>query len=206
MVTNPERLIRSIMRDVRACIYPLACASEIAGNLFFTCHMPLEDIRAKQVYPLVSEQMGLSLSAASRRVQRLAHRCWNCMVERDLVFAYIGRELERCPNACRLVGYLSFYAYLFVPYYVAIENEPSLLFAPDMELPQFSGNRPCGYGAARDWPLPVSRMPLFEGAAFPACPCCGGTLEGKCQNFCGSCGQRLNWSDFLDGDPVPPKT
>ena len=66
------------------------------------------------------------------------------MVERDLVFAYIGRELERCPNACRLVGYLSFYAYLFVPYYVAIENEPSLLFAPDMELPQFSGNRPCG--------------------------------------------------------------
>lgn len=203
-MTNPERLIRSIVGDIRPNIYPFACASEITGCLFFTCHIPLEDIHAKQVYPLVAERLGLSSCAASRRIQRLARICWDCMLDKGLVLPYIGRIPESCPNSCRLAGYLSFYAYLRIPYFEAIDREPSLLFAPSIDLPRPSEENSSVRRLSCDRALPVSRVMLFDKDSFPICPGCGCTLEREYQCFCDRCGQHLDWSDFSSAVPILP--
>lgn len=174
-MASPELLIRSILGDVRSSIRPLACAGEIIGELFFLRHIPLEDIRAQRVYLSVARRAGLSPAAASRRLQRLSRLCWDRMCEQDLVLPYIGQSLPRCPDACRLTGYLVVYAHLRVPYFTAIEQDPSLLFAPFLRSPPYLPPRP-------------GPPPGREGRRT-LCPACG--LPAARQNFCGHCGQRL---------------
>ena len=67
-MSNPERLIRSIIGDTGSSIYPLACAAEIVGREFFDSHTPLEDVKPGQVYTQVSKEMGISFDAASKRI------------------------------------------------------------------------------------------------------------------------------------------
>lgn len=203
-MTDIECLIRSIAGGIRPNMAPLICTAEIVGDLFFARHIPLEDIRAKQVYPLVSQRMGLSLCAASRRIQRLAHICWDCMREKDLILPYIGRMLGRCPDACRLAGYLAFYVCLRIPYFEAIARDPSLLFTPHMNFPQGASREcsdrrpPCGQ------PFSGSRALHFGRDAAPICPICpncGQTLEPEYQNYCSRCGRQFDWFDVSGALP-----
>ncbi|MCI9120146.1 MAG: hypothetical protein HFG00_01280 [Oscillibacter sp.] len=168
-----ECLIRFTVGDTRASIHPLTCASEIIGGLFFVEHTPLESIRAKEVYPSVAKLMGLSCCAATRRVQRLSLLCWECMREKDLVCQYIGRPLQCSPDACRLIGYLTVYAYLRVPFFEIIKNN-IWLSAPPFD---FSGQTDCGITS--------------DSVRRTVCPKCGLTTSGELLNFCSSCGHPL---------------
>ena len=90
-MSNPERLIRSIIGDTGSSIYPLACAAEIVGREFFDSHTPLEDVKPGQVYTQVSKEMGISFDAASKRIQRMANFCWECMLKREWSSTLAGR-------------------------------------------------------------------------------------------------------------------
>lgn len=198
-MANPELLIRSIIGDARSCIRPLDCAAEIIGSLFFARHIPLEDIHAKQVYPFVAERLGLTTCAASRRVQRLAHICWDNMREKDLILPYIGQSLKYCPDACRLVGYLVVYAHLQMPFFAAIEKDPSLLFYPSYDSPLYPSGSPASCVPRENRAL---RVTVLERVCCPVCPGCGLTLEHGRQNYCGHCGQALDWAGFSGAAPA----
>ncbi len=204
-MANPELLIRSIIGDARSSIRPLDCAAEIISDLFFVRHIPLEDIHAKQVYPFVAERLNLSTCAASRRVQRLAHICWDSMREKGLVLTYIGQPLKYCPDACRLVGYLVVYAHLQTPYFVAIEKDTSLLFYPSFDSPLYPSGGQISGGPRENGAMYVTQVAVLEKVCYPVCPGCGLTLEHGRQNYCGHCGKPLDWSIFPGSAPALPE-
>ncbi|MCI9349993.1 MAG: hypothetical protein HFF83_12345 [Oscillibacter sp.] len=177
---NPERLIRSIIGDTGSSIYPLACAAEIVGREFFDSHTPLEDVKPGQVYTQVSKEMGISFDAASKRIQRMANFCWECMLKRELVEQYIGRTLADSPSACRLAGYLAFYACCDTPYYVALEKDPRILFNSDANPAIFLKKENFLKDPVPDWTL------------IPACSDCRCYLEQLRPSYCCYCGARLD--------------
>lgn len=190
-MSNPERLIRSIIGDTGSSIYPLACAAEIVGKEFFDSHTPLEDVEPRLVYTKVSKEMGISFDAASRRIQRMANTCWERMKERNLVERYIGRTLDDCPSACRLLGYLAFYACCDTPYYVALEQNPGILFHSDAAPALVAG---------KDVFLTA---PVFDWPPLPICSDCRCYLELPRPSFCCYCGSRLDGLRRVDVPQVP---
>lgn len=188
---NPERLIRSIIGNTGSSIYPLACAAEIVGREFFDSHTPLEDVKPGQVYTQVSKELGISFDAASKRIQRMAGVCWECMLERNLVELYIGRTMRDCPSACRLAGYLAFYACCDMPYYVALEKDPRILFDSDANPAIVS---------KKDFFLTA---PVFDWPPFPICSDCRPYLEQLRPNFCCYCGSRLNGYKLINASQIP---
>ncbi len=134
-MTKTESIIRSIFGAARGDIRPLAYAVDIAIDLMFIQKIPMDDILVtKDIYPNVAEllrkntNLDLSPTSASRQVERLANKCWDILVYRRLVVEYIGAELDDIQAPRDIIFYLAFYSYLDKPFFVAIHQEPALLF------------------------------------------------------------------------------
>lgn len=133
-MVKTEAVIRSILGAVRADIRPLACAVDIAADLMFTQHICMDDIRIGQVYQEAAGRIPnrkgkpSSPGAVSRRIQRLANQCWDALVARDLVREYLGSSLQDIRSPRDVILYLAFYVRLDTPFFIAIRQQPALLF------------------------------------------------------------------------------
>ena len=134
-MTKTETVLRSIFGSCRSDIRPLAYAVDIAIDLMFVQCIPMDDIMVtNDIYPDVAKRIRKksgahpSAKSASRRIERLANKCWDAMVSRDLVVKYIGAPLEDIRAPRDVIFYLAFYSYLSTPFFTAIERQPALLF------------------------------------------------------------------------------
>lgn len=92
-MTKTETVLRSIFGSCRSDIRPLAYAVDIAIELMFVQGIPMDDILVtNDIYPDVAKRIRKksgahpSAKSASRRIERLANKCWDAMVSRDLVW------------------------------------------------------------------------------------------------------------------------
>lgn len=134
-MTKTEAIIRSIFGAADMDIRPLAYAVDITIELMFVRGIPMDDILVtNDVYPNVAKLLKKkadappTTQAVSRRIERLAKKCWNILVKRNLVIKYIGTPLTSIRAPRDIIFYLAFYSYLDVPFFIAIERQPSLLF------------------------------------------------------------------------------
>ena len=134
-MTKTEAVIRSIMGVTRADIRPLAYAVDIAAELMFVHKISMDDLFVTDhIYPDVAKRLrqtlGTSTSskAVSRRIERLANRCWENLVSKGGVEQYIGIPLHDIDAPRDIIFYLAFYVYLDTPFYIAMKQYPSLLF------------------------------------------------------------------------------
>lgn len=134
-MTKTEAIIRSILGVARVDIRTLVYAVDIAIELMFVRGIAMDDILVtNDIYPEAARRFrkdfGVELSdeAAARQIERLANRCWDVLVERELVVDYIGSSLKSLRAPRDIVFYLAFYIHLDTPFFVAIEQRPTLLF------------------------------------------------------------------------------
>ena len=134
-MTKTEAVIRSILGAARVDIRPLAYSVDIAIHLIFFERIPMDDIYVtddiySQVAKLVKNRRGRPSTpkAVSRRIERLANLCWDTLVARNLVLDYLGAPLEDIRAPRDMIFYLAFYVYLDTPFFIAIQNQPALLF------------------------------------------------------------------------------
>lgn len=134
-MTKTETVIRSILGAARADIRPLAYSVDIAIHLMFFERIPMDDIHVTDdIYPkaakLVKNRRGRPSTpkTVSRRIERLANLCWDTLVARNLVLEYLGATLEDIRAPRDMIFYLAFYVYLDTPFFIAIQNQPALLF------------------------------------------------------------------------------
>lgn len=134
-MTKTEAVIRSILGAARVDIRPLAYSVDIAIHLIFFERIPMDDIYVTDdIYPqvakLVKNRRGRPSTpkAVSRRIERLANLCWDTLVARNLVLDYLGAPLEDIRAPRDMIFYLAFYVYLDTPFFIAIQNQPALLF------------------------------------------------------------------------------
>lgn len=134
-MTKTEAVIRSILGTARPDIRPLAHAVDIAIDLMFIQKIPMDDIYVTDdIYPnvakLVTNRRGKSSTAkaVSRRIERLANLCWDTLVARNLVQEYLGASLQTIRAPRDMIFYLAFYIHLDTPFFIAIHNQPALLF------------------------------------------------------------------------------
>lgn len=134
-MTKTEAVIRSILGAARVDIRPLAYSVDIAIHLIFFERIPMDDIYVTDdIYPqvakLVKNRRGKPSTpkAVSRRIERLANLCWDTLVARNLVLDYLGAPLEDIRAPRDMIFYLAFYVYLDTPFFIAIQNQPALLF------------------------------------------------------------------------------
>lgn len=134
-MTKTEAAIRSILGPSRMNIRPLVCAVDIAIDLMFTQGVPMDDIFVTgDIYPkvakLVKNRQGKTPTAktVSRRIERLANLCWDTLVARNLVMEYIGAPLKDIRAPKDIIFYLAFYIYWDIPFFIAIRQQPALLF------------------------------------------------------------------------------
>ncbi len=134
-MTKTEAVIRSIMGVTRADIRPLAYAVDIAAELMFVRKISMDDLFVtNHIYPDAAKRLrqtlGISSSpkAVSRRIERLANRCWENLVSKNLVEHYIGIPLHDIDAPRDIIFYLAYYVYLDTPFYVAMKQNPCLLF------------------------------------------------------------------------------
>lgn len=130
-----EAVIRSIFGTSRVDIRPLVYAVDVAIQLMFVQGIPMDDISVtKDIYPDVAVRIkkkyaGVpSIRTVARRIERLANMCWDMIVARELVMEYIGAPLKDIRAPRDMIFYLAFYSHLGVPFFVAIERQPTLLF------------------------------------------------------------------------------
>ena len=130
-----EAVIRSILGAAKVDIRPLAYSVDIAIHLIFFERIPMDDIYVtddiySQVAKLVKNRRGRPSTpkAVSRRIERLANLCWDTLVARNLVLDYLGAPLEDIRAPRDMIFYLAFYVYLDTPFFIAIQNQPALLF------------------------------------------------------------------------------
>lgn len=134
-MANTAAVLRFIFGAVRTDIRPLIYAVDVVIDLIFTQGIAMDDIFVtNDVYPevaaILSRQSGVRVSAdtVSRRIERLANNCWDALKERELVQDYIGAPLKDISAPRDMLFYLAFYVHLGVPFFTAVEQEPSLLF------------------------------------------------------------------------------
>lgn len=134
-MTKSESVIRSILGAVGMNVRPLSCAVDVAIDLLFVQHISMDDIYVTvAIYPevakLVKDRHGKIPTAKtlSKRIERLANLCWDTLVTRDLVLEYIGAPLKDIRAPRDIIFYLAFYVYLDTPFFIAIQNQPALLF------------------------------------------------------------------------------
>lgn len=145
-----------------------------------------------------------------KSVIRLAHRCWDALVEQDLVLSYLGRSMKQEPDPSVFITYLAVYIQSDIPFFEFIERDPGFLFrdSPDIfgmsDIPPESTTKLL----LRNKPLLVSQAMAFTSPAglttFPVCPACMATLEREGQNFCDHCGQRLDWRWYKHAQIIYP--
>lgn len=210
-MTNAELLLRSILGPIRSDIRPLALAVDITDDLLFLRHVSMDDILVtKQVYPDVAKLIHRKPDAVSRRIERLAHLCWDAMEEQNLVAHYLGRPVKHAPAPCDLIVYLAVYSHLRVPFFLAIEQDTSLLFSstPTTQLRSIPLDEATANALLRSQPLLVTQIMVYPASAhpsgFPVCPHCLATMEREYQNYCDRCGQCLDWSQFKNAQIIYP--
>ena len=84
-MANTEIFLRNIFGTTRPNIRPLVLALNITNDLLFEQHISMSDIKAtKHIYPDVARLLHKKPETVYKSVIRLAHRCWDALVERDL--------------------------------------------------------------------------------------------------------------------------
>lgn len=88
-MANTEIFLRNIFGTTRPNIRPLVLALNITNDLLFEQHISMSDIKAtKHIYPDVARLLHKKPETVYKSVIRLAHRCWDALVEQDLVLSY----------------------------------------------------------------------------------------------------------------------
>lgn len=95
-MANTEIFLRNIFGTTRPNIRPLVLALNITNDLLFEQHISMSDIKAtKHIYPDVARLLHKKPETVYKSVIRLAHRCWDALVEQDLVLSYLGRSMKQ---------------------------------------------------------------------------------------------------------------
>lgn len=210
-MANTEIFLRNIFGTTRPNIRPLVLALNITNDLLFEQHISMSDIKAtKHIYPDVARLLHKKPETVYKSVIRLAHRCWDALVEQDLVLSYLGRSMKQEPDPSVFITYLAVYIQSDIPFFEFIERGPGFLFrdSPDIfgmsDIPPESTTKLL----LRNKPLLVSQAMAFTSPAglttFPVCPACMATLEREGQNFCDHCGQRLDWRWYKHAQIIYP--
>lgn len=98
-MANTEIFLRNIFGTTRPNIRPLVLALNITNDLLFEQHISMSDIKAtKHIYPDVARLLHKKPETVYKSVIRLAHRCWDALVEQDLVLSYLGRSMKQEPD------------------------------------------------------------------------------------------------------------
>lgn len=81
-MANTEIFLRNIFGTTRPNIRPLVLALNITNDLLFEQHISMSDIKAtKHIYPDVARLLHKKPETVYKSVIRLAHRCWDALVE-----------------------------------------------------------------------------------------------------------------------------
>ena len=206
-----QNLGLTLFGTTRPNIRPLVLALNITNDLLFEQHISMSDIKAtKHIYPDVARLLHKKPETVYKSVIRLAHRCWDALVEQDLVLSYLGRSMKQEPDPSVFITYLAVYIQSDIPFFEFIERDPGFLFrdSPDIfgmsDIPPESTTKLL----LRNKPLLVSQAMAFTSPAglttFPVCPACMATLEREGQNFCDHCGQRLDWRWYKHAQIIYP--
>lgn len=106
-MANTEIFLRNIFGTTRPNIRPLVLALNITNDLLFEQHISMSDIKAtKHIYPDVARLLHKKPETVYKSVIRLAHRCWDALVEQDLVLSYLGRSMKQEPDPSVFITYL----------------------------------------------------------------------------------------------------
>lgn len=178
-MANTEIFLRNIFGTTRPNIRPLVLALNITNDLLFEQHISMSDIKAtKHIYPDVARLLHKKPETVYKSVIRLAHRCWDALVEQDLVLSYLGRSMKQEPDPSVFITYLAVYIQSDIPFFEFIERDPGFLFrdSPDIfgmsDIPPESTTKLL----LRNKPLLVSQAMAFTSPAglttFPVCPAC----------------------------------
>lgn len=181
-MANTEIFLRNIFGTTRPNIRPLVLALNITNDLLFEQHISMSDIKAtKHIYPDVARLLHKKPETVYKSVIRLAHRCWDALVEQDLVLSYLGRSMKQEPDPSVFITYLAVYIQSDIPFFEFIERDPGFLFrdSPDIfgmsDIPPESTTKLL----LRNKPLLVSQAMAFTSPAglttFPVCPACMAT-------------------------------
>lgn len=109
-MANTEIFLRNIFGTTRPNIRPLVLALNITNDLLFEQHISMSDIKAtKHIYPDVARLLHKKPETVYKSVIRLAHRCWDALVEQDLVLSYLGRSMKQEPDPSVFITYLAVY-------------------------------------------------------------------------------------------------
>ena len=107
-MANTEIFLRNIFGTTRPNIRPLVLALNITNDLLFEQHISMSDIKAtKHIYPDVARLLHKKPETVYKSVIRLAHRCWDALVEQDLVLSYLGRSMKQEPDPSVFITYLA---------------------------------------------------------------------------------------------------
>ena len=177
-MANTEIFLRNIFGTTRPNIRPLVLALNITNDLLFEQHISMSDIKAtKHIYPDVARLLHKKPETVYKSVIRLAHRCWDALVRRDLS-RVLSAKCNRFAYTYNRQGFLCKFSLLTL---LMIATEP--IPVPE-ELRQVqahqggldevvSGEIRCGYrpppagadagqalgqgyGAVRDFPFPAA--------------------------------------------------
>lgn len=111
-MANTEIFLRNIFGTTRPNIRPLVLALNITNDLLFEQHISMSDIKAtKHIYPDVARLLHKKPETVYKSVIRLAHRCWDALVEQDLVLSYLGRSMKQEPDPSVFITYLAVYVF-----------------------------------------------------------------------------------------------
>ena len=128
MMSKTEMIIRSVLGPSGGDIRPMAVASDIFAKRMFEEHIHMDDIQlTKDIYPSAAAILGKKPKSVGRKVERIANRCWDYGDRRRLI-EIAGRELLTPPTVKDCLIYFAFYSYKGIPFFEAIDQEPSLLF------------------------------------------------------------------------------
>ena len=128
-MANTEIFLRNIFGTTRPNIRPLVLALNITNDLLFEQHISMSDIKAtKHIYPDVARLLHKKPETVYKSVIRLAHRCWDALVEQDLVLSYLGRSMKQEPDPSVFITYLAVYIQSDIPFFEFIERDPGFLF------------------------------------------------------------------------------
>ena len=104
-MTNTEAIIRTILGPIRRDTRPLACSVDCLSELLFVQKIPMDEIMVtKDIYPEVAKQL------------------------RAYLAKIIGRNLTTLREPREMLFYLSVYSHWNVPFFTAVQAQPSLLF------------------------------------------------------------------------------
>ena len=117
-MANTEIFLRNIFGTTRPNIRPLVLALNITNDLLFEQHISMSDIKAtKHIYPDVARLLHKKPETVYKSVIRLAHRCWDALVEQDLVLSYLGRSMKQEPDPSVFITYLAVYIQSDIPFF-----------------------------------------------------------------------------------------